>query len=211
MADEGVVSRICAEDDPDRCIAIGSKGQCSFKALPGISYCIMHGRGAEAAQKKRQVNQYHLTTHQARLDQFKESPDIKGLRDEIGIARILLETLVNRCHDSDQMLLYSNKIKDMLMTLEKLIVSCNKLEITNNQLLDRETVAKIVQIMITVISKHVTDPDILEVLSTELISGITNVINGETSLPVEPEVKRLNKLPANTFADGFDEEECDNS
>lgn len=206
MAEEGKMIRV-AEDDPTRCISIGSLGQCRMKSEPGVPYCIMHGRGAIAARDKREVNSYHLTVWQAKLDKFKQDPEIKSLRSEIGICRMVLENIVNKCPDEDQLFLYSNKIKEMLTVLEKLIVSCSKLEITNNQLLDRDKVLIISQVMIQTVGEFVTDPLVLEKLANQLTENISKVINDEYIAPVEEPESR--SLAPGFLEGGFDEEECD--
>lgn len=205
MAEEGLFTRV-AEDDPRRCIAITGNGQCRMMSHTGTTYCMMHGRGAIASIEKKKTMSYELTRHRAAMERHKGSDEIKSLRAEIAITRMVLETIINKCEDQDDILMHSSKINELVKSVEKLVVSCSKLEITNNEMLGRDKIIIISQVMIAVISKYITDPVLLETISNELMTGISNAINNETAIiqeerPVVPH--------AEPFEIGFDEEECD--
>jgi hypothetical protein len=125
----------CEVDDPRRCQSSGSQGQCPYTAMPESKFCQRHdGRGAVAREADK-TNMYRLQVWQARLSEFSEHDKIKSLRDEIGILRILLEETMNKCRDTTALLLYSNKISDLCLRIEKLVSSCNRLEMKMGMLL----------------------------------------------------------------------------
>src|SRR4051812_44358846 len=90
----------CEETDPNRCQGLIQKGtnggQCYYKAVPGSQFCLMHGGGKQADENKRAgLKNYRLQQYGERVGDFANNPEIKNIREEIGILRMTLETLLN--------------------------------------------------------------------------------------------------------------------
>src|SRR4029077_12914332 len=103
------------DNDPERCQGVSStKGQCQFKRATGSQYCKMHGGAAvlKSAEQER-IRNYRLSKWQLRMNEFADSDQVKSLREEVGISRMVLEEIVNRCKDSTELLMCSAKIADM--------------------------------------------------------------------------------------------------
>lgn len=166
MADD---IRKVAEDSPDRCQGLSAFGQCSLAVVPGSDKCIMHG-GA-IVEKQNQRN-YRLKQWQARTNEFADNPQIKSLREEIGILRILMEETVGKCHTTTDILLYSNKIITLVEKIEKVVVSCHKLEQSSNYLLDKNQLLLFADNVIKLIAHYIKDPDILEAISDRIPEAI---------------------------------------
>src|SRR2546421_361414 len=80
---------------------------------------------------------HDIAKWQTRLDEFADNDKIKSLREEIGVLRILLEETMSRCHDTNELLLYSNKISELVIKIEKVVASCHRLENATGMLLDK--------------------------------------------------------------------------
>ncbi len=106
---------------PEQCEAVYAHGQCMHKRVAPSKYCEMHGanRAAEADEQKR-IKMYKLAVYQNRVDEFKDHSKVKSLRDEIGILRMTLETVINRCKDNTDLMIASNKISDLIMKIENM-------------------------------------------------------------------------------------------
>lgn len=155
-------------DDPSRCQANGAYGQCPFKALDGGNYCPRHGNNQIAAKKQREHRNYNLHRIRADMEKKIDSPEIKSLREEIALIRLILEKIVNRCEDDADLMLESDKIGELVSKVQTLVTSCHKIEISSQHLLDRNAIINIATNLIEVIVKHVKDPDIIDLISEEI-------------------------------------------
>jgi len=165
----------CEATDPHRCQATGQHGQCPYLAIPDFSFCQRHVGVSVAADAKRRSNQYRLQIWQKRLDEFAESDNVKSLRDEIGILRILMEEILNKCTDSNQLLIYSSKISDLAIKIEKLVTSCHRLEARMGMLLDKSAALSLAGQIVDIIGQHVSDPDTIDSISSGIISALATL------------------------------------
>jgi hypothetical protein len=84
-------------EHPDRCQGIRhGQGQCTNLSEQHSSFCLCHGgnRGGQVKEAKALSN-YRLTKWQARLDDKTQQSELKSLRDEIGILRVVMEEQLN--------------------------------------------------------------------------------------------------------------------
>ena len=169
----------CENDDPHRCQSIGKNGQCPYLAVEGYQYCQRHAGMSIAAKEKSNTNRYRLQVWQERLDEFSQDTKITCLRDEIGILRILLEQIIIKCQDSAQLLIYSNKISDLTIKIEKLVTSCNRLDMRMGMLLDKSAALNFAGQVVETISKYITDPEIIDQISNDIINSLSKLTEKE--------------------------------
>lgn len=164
MSNKHDIERCPRPDHPDRCQGQQrDSDQCMNMSLTGSKYCAAHG-GNRAVQEteKKKLRNYQLTMFKARIDQFADNPGVKDLREEIGILRMMLETLLNTCKGASDLMMYASKIGAMVRDIDKLVNSAHKLESNMGVLLDKMAVLQLGQ-------------EIVEILSTELVET-TNAI-----------------------------------
>lgn len=181
-------------DDPMRCQASGSggEGQCRFLSVDGlirdgwieepikidrpIRNCPKHGGLSVFKQEeKKRVHDYRLQVWQERIHEFSESDKIKSLRGEIAILRMLAETLLAQCHTNHDLMMFSGKISDLMMKIEKLVRSCDRLESSMGMLMDRSTALVLAGRIVDIISEHVKEPEIVDAISNGIITAISEV------------------------------------
>ena len=169
MQDSTTIQRITDDRDPERCQHINAVGQCSNKAVTGGSYCLVHG-GNKQLQKNEAagLRNYRLTKYRTRLAEARNSSSIKDLRDEIAILRILLEEKFNAIDTTNQLILQSGSIADLVLKIEKLVMSCMKLEEKTGVMLDKEHVLTMAEGIINIISKNIEDQDLLNTIANEI-------------------------------------------
>ena len=156
----------------ERCEGMATAGQCPFNKIEGSSYCVRHGANkAIIAQKEERLRNYRLAKWKNRVGEFADSPGIKSLRDEIGILRLMLENMLESCNDSMELILYSQRISDLVMKIEKLVVSCDKLENRMGLLLDKKTVLYLAQRYVEIINEYVTEPETIDAISNEMVKA----------------------------------------
>lgn len=160
-------------DDPNRCQSGGKQGQCPYLAVANSTYCARHtGHQQQKSENEKQKNMYRLAKWQARVAEFAADDNVKSLREEIGIVRMLMEETVVRCNDSNDLLMYSSKISDLATRLEKLVTSCHRLEASTGMLLDKSAAIHLASVIVTIIAEYVTDADAIDKISNEIVLAI---------------------------------------
>ncbi len=162
------------EDDPNRCQhIIPKRGQCPNKAYRN-GRCLAHGDNIKTEDRKA-AQQYRLGKWQARMLDFKTHPTLKTLQDEIGILRILLEETVSRCTDATELTLASAQISDLIAKIEKTVISCHKLDKDLGNMISKTEALNMSDVIIEIVTKHVTDSKTLEAIAEELYDKTGNV------------------------------------
>lgn len=177
MAD---IRRADDEFDPERCQGVSpSRGQCMNKRHPESEFCLAHGgnKAGQAAEKRR-ISNYRLAKFQARLARQTDSPQIKNLRDEIGIMRMVMEETLNRCTSDFDLLANSQKISDLALKITTVVEKCHRLEGSMGQLLDKTTVLRFANQFINII----VEENLTEEQLDRIAGKIMNVV-GDSDNP----------------------------
>ena len=170
------IQKADGEADPNRCQAVNVNGQCLNKAvkLPSGKYgtfCLCHG-GNKQVQSEQTKNKrlYQLGKFQAKLEQQADHCNIKSLREEIGILRMVMQERFSVIKDSTDLLLHSGPITDLVMKIEKLVASCHKLEGSMGQLLDKQAILHFASQVIGIIGEVVIEEDKLQLIGDKIIA-----------------------------------------
>lgn len=162
------------DTDPpqEQCQGTVASGQCPYKKEPGIDYCPRCKGAISGHQKRAAVRNYQLTKFQAKMEQKADSSAVKSLREEIGILRMTLETVINRCQDESELLMSSNKIENLVVKIEKLVTSCHRLEKSSNFLIDKTTILKLATAIIDIVTEEVNDADAVDKIGSRIIEEV---------------------------------------
>lgn len=159
-----------------QCSGVNAYGQCKFngeyQSKDGLFYCKIHAHQLPRQQNNQAIRNYRLTKWQARIDEFSNNDSVKSLREEIGIVRMMLEEIINRCENTTDLILMSNKIGDLVMKAEKLVSSCHRLEASTGALLDKSTLIHLANILVEIVSEHIKDDLILDNISERILTTI---------------------------------------
>jgi len=184
MADD--IEPMDFDEDPERCQGKSAIGQCTNKGLrrpdgTRFQFCAAHGgHASERAENREAVRNYQLTKFKARLDRHATSPQIKNLRDEVGILRMMMEERLNKCSDDADLILQSGAISDLALKIEKVVGSCHKLEGAMGQLLDKQAILQFADEMISIIGEYITDTVILDKITNRLMIILGRIGNDES-------------------------------
>ena len=141
-----------AETEEERC----QYQQCNHKKNGLSNYCTHHGGTNDDTLKQvRAANVYKLQVFQARVDQFATDPNIKNLRGEIGILRLMIEARLNKCNDEYDLMLQSAAIATLITQANSLVSSCHRIETLTGQLLDKQSLAEFATQVVQIISDEV--------------------------------------------------------
>jgi hypothetical protein len=153
-----------------------AKGQCQFRKFENSNFCIAHGGNSAAnAAAKNSVKQYHLTKWQNRLEHFADNSKVKSLRDEIGLLRILVEERMNQCHDTNDLLMHSTVIADLVSRIQTTVVACQKLESQLGGLIDKQQVLQIAQEIVALIDNKIENKEIVNVIQIGILGIIERI------------------------------------
>lgn len=180
---------ITDEFDPERCQGMlrsrgAHVGQCTFKAIPGTQHCHYHRTtGSVGVERRKELNNYRLEKWRERVGELANNDALKNLNEEIGILRITLESILNRCSDASELELNANKIGDLILKIEKLVTSCQRLEQQTGHMLGKSQVitlaGRLSEIVEKVISENVKDQDlaitIIQAIATQVIDLISSI------------------------------------
>ena len=149
-------------------------GSCPFKKMPGANHCARHG-GNMANPKEKHLRNYRLTKWKNRVGELADSQGIKSLREEVGILRIIMEEMLNQCEDATDLLLYSSRMADLVMKIEKVVVSCDKMESKMGMLLSRESVLQLAGEFVSIIADQVDDMEVIDAISMKMIQATLRI------------------------------------
>lgn len=169
------------EDDPHRCQAVNAQGQCRNRAVEhegqNGTYCMAHGGNKQVnSMKKASLNNYRLTKWKAHLERHSGSDQLKSLRDEIGILRMILEEKLNQCNTNLELVMASHQISDLVVKIDKLVTSCHKLEGSMGQLLDKQAILQFAMVVIDIISATLKEnPEAIDEISNKILAEIGQI------------------------------------
>ncbi len=181
------LEKVDREDHPERCQGVTANGQCWHVRVKGSEFCGMHGgnKAGEAAKKKA-VNLYRLDRFKNRVDDFATNPKVKGLREDIGILRMVLEMTLNKCKDENDLIMFSPKISELVMKIEKVVTSAHRLESNMGELLDKMAAMQLGEEIVQLITGGISEytqkvialvPEenkqkVLELMESDLVDNI---------------------------------------
>ena len=153
-----------------QCKHIGQHGQCKYEVVPDANKCYHHGGLPEKkAKDAASLSSYRLNLFQARLDQHIYDPNIKSLRGEIGILRMMIETRLNQCKDDYDLMLQSAAIAKLVTDANTLVTSCHRIETLTGQLLDKQQLAEFASGVVDIITQT-CNPDQAEDISNKILN-----------------------------------------
>ncbi len=173
----GTFERIDGPNDPLRCVGTTPHGPCPYRRVAPTDVCTNHGAGIRLKEiEKKAVRTYRLNKLEGRKNEFADDSKVKSLREDIALVRVLIEQMWNRCQNDDDLYIQSAKITDMIMKLERLVVSCNTLEMKLGMMLDRGAIMQLASSIVEIVSEYIVDSDDREAASTKILESLCQVV-----------------------------------
>jgi hypothetical protein len=155
--------------------------------VEGGKYCRIHGGAQEQiAQRVADQNLYRLAKFQQKYQDKLGASNVKSLRDEIAILRMMLEEKLNLCNNETDLALASNSLADLVQKIEKTVVSCHKLELSADLLLDKAKLAQIADQVVQAIGQ-VCEPSVAALLSEKVAQAFLGGLEAQPP-PIKPSV-----------------------
>ena len=166
-------------DNPQRCQWVLPTGQCSNMALEHSNFCERHHRG-----DNNELRYYQITNHMVSDSKLRHNAvdEIKDLREEIALARALIETRLNLARDENELIASMGVLHQYLATVEKLVSACHRMDTNLGNLLSKASLLNLAQEIVSIISEELADiPDreeIIDKISNRIIAAIGKQDNG---------------------------------
>lgn len=157
--------------------ATSEESRCQYNACKhekhgAADYCTHHGGVvADTSIQKKAATAYRLDLFQARVDELAIDPNIKNLRGEIGILRLMIEARLNTCKDDYDLMLQSAAIATLVTQANSLVTSCHRIETLTGQLLDKQTLAEFAVKVVEIISESV-DPEEANEIADKIVRAM---------------------------------------
>lgn len=114
---------------------------------------------------------YRLDKFQERVGEFADDDKIVSLKEEVGILRMILEEQVSKCNNATDIVMNSHRLGDTIMKIEKVVISCDKLERRMGSLLSKRSVMQLAASFVAIINRYVDDPTVLERIADEMVTA----------------------------------------
>jgi hypothetical protein len=133
-----------------------AEGQCTRLSIEGSDFCIVHAKVSKADAHKKRVQHYLLSNPelQTRLNRQASVEEVRSLREEIHLARVMVETRLDLIEDGDRgaMLAAFSNVNTYLQTIEKLVSSCHRMEVSLGTLLSKASIFTLGQEIVSILA-----------------------------------------------------------
>ncbi len=168
-------------DDPNRCGHLkAGEGQCMMKSVEGGTRCKVHGGGTQLkVLQKQQLKAYAKNRWAKSIKENANDSEIKSLREELGIARIMLDGVLNRCKDSHDLLMMSTPIDNMLKTINLIQKTSHGIEKDLNNMIGPDALNRFADEMFNIIMEEVPDANTVNRIALKLGRALQKSQNGD--------------------------------
>ena len=134
-------------------------GQCKREAVPGQANCALHTEKLAGDPQKFSKRMYMIQNHDRRVRHatFSDHDELRTIREEIAIARTLLEERLNTIKTDADLIAACGPLNTLLLTIERLTTSCLKLDTTTGNLMARPTLLRIASDTVAIILQELKD------------------------------------------------------
>lgn len=165
----------------DRCKKDLSGGQCEARAMQGSDYCQAHGSEVTLAHNNTRIYRLDKARYAQRLAELKDHNQLKSLREEIGLIRILMEERFNMIKTETDLLASCSTINHLALTLERLIKTTHQMEQNLGSLLNKQSIIILGQNIVTILVDELKGvenfEEIIDRTSDRLITTIEEAAN----------------------------------
>lgn len=171
--------------DPRRCKMSAGPSQCENVALQGSDCCAKHGGVDRTNAQSTRLYLLAKADSQKRLLQLADHEEIRSLREEIAIIRMLIEGRMNLIKSDNDLLIQSGAINSLVLTVERLVKSAHTIEQNLGILLSKSAVIALGQTICKIIVEELDGIERYEEIVDSIMTRITTSIASAKDSPVE--------------------------
>lgn len=173
----------CDPADPQRCQSVLAEGQCPHLSIEGSDFCAVHAKVPKAEMHKQRLQHYLLSNPelQTRLNRQASVEEVRSLREEIHLARMMVETRLDLIEDGDRgaMLAAFSNVNTYLQTIEKLVSSCHRMEVSLGNLLSKASIFSLGQEIVNIMVDELEGIDDYEEIVDRISERVVVAIAGQ--------------------------------
>jgi hypothetical protein len=186
------LQRVTDPADPRRCKAPTAEGQCMNLAEDGSDYCLAHARPTLGPSPSKRIYMLAKADARKRLAELADHEEVKSLREEIAMTRMMIETLYNSIKDDQDMMAKWPAIERATHTVHKLVKDCHVIEQNLGNLLAKQTILslahRVCQIVVDRLEgienyEEITDDIIRQIVAAVKDAGNDGVVRTVALLP----------------------------
>ena len=155
---------IKATKDPEKqCQSLANGNPCYYEKVKNAKYCAMHG-GQNTVKAQRKQEMYDLRKSKwlqkiadEKLEDFSQGKNKFNMAEELGILRIVLQEILGQCTDITQLMRHNQKISNTISQIERLIFNSLKLDQKLGQLVSKDEMITIAQVLVNCIQVEIND------------------------------------------------------
>lgn len=172
MSDE--IEKVPYPSHPDRCQNVSpGAGQCLNLALPQQPVCKAHISSRAKQVEQRQQKIYNLIMFKERMEDLTGLTDEKNLSEELAILRLTLEGILRETNgEANMLMIHSSKINDTTTRILKMVQAIHSLQKSGGGLLDKNTVVQLAGNIISIITKYISDPNIVALIANDILEEV---------------------------------------
>ncbi len=161
-------------DNENKC----AKENCSrpaYKSKYGESpYCARHGGNSiDINGRAKEKRNYYRTKWASRIGEKANSPNVKSLKEELGILRVVMEEKLSQCADTYELNLESPAIASLALQIERIVSSIHNIDL--KMAITQENVTAIIDVIAVVLTDNIKDKDVLEKINADISKGISSL------------------------------------
>jgi hypothetical protein len=176
------IVRVKDAADPNRCQGASLDGQCWNESAPGDTYCPHHGGQDKETPAEKRIYQLTKARFRNRMTEMMDHEEVKSLREEIALTRIMVEEIYNSVGDTPaDMMKACGTLNGLMLTLERLIKTAHSTEQSLGMLLGKPTLILVAQQIVGLLSLELREyPDFeqtIDRVTTQMLDTIEHVTN----------------------------------
>jgi hypothetical protein len=191
-----LLQRVIDPADPRRCKGATPAGQCMNEAEDGCENCLIHNGQVSAISPTKRI--YLLTRAAARnrLAELAEHDEVKSLREEIALTRMMIETQFNGINSDLDWAMRWPAIERGIRTVHGLVKDCHVIEQNLGSMLSKTTVLSLANRICQVVIDRLQGIDNYTDLTDDIIHSVIQIVQDANNEGVVRSVALLPSSPS---------------
>lgn len=190
------LQRVTDPANPRRCKAPTGQGQCMNLAEEGCDNCLVHAGPVQVLSPTKRIYLLSRADVRTRLAQLADHEEVKSLREEIALTRIMIETQFNQIKDDTDWHLRWPAIERGIQTVHKLVKDCHVIEQNLGSLLSKQAVLGLAHRVCQIVIERLEGIPGYEQLTDSIIQDIVTAVQEANNEGVVRSVALLPSPPA---------------
>lgn len=176
------IIRVTDAADPNRCQSPSLDGQCWNEAAPGDTRCPHHGGSDKLSVQEKRIYNLTKARFRSRMSEMMDHEEVKSLREEIALTRIMVEEIWNGVGDTPaDMMKACGTLNGLMLTLERLIKTAHSTEQSLGMLLGKPVLILVAQQIVGLLSTELREypnfEQTIDRVTTKMLDTIEHVSN----------------------------------